>query len=143
MRYAKSETYFETSALLRAALDGDGDLGDRLDALMPAMATQLTWLEADRSIRRAAVTGRITPEQAARIRDQVEDMKSRCHTAPLGDDAFERATIDFPVEPIRTADALHLGAALFLRDALDVRAIASCDDRLRANAKALGFELIP
>lgn len=143
MNFAKSATYLETSALLRALLEGDEDLAHRLDASLPALTTRLTWLEADRAIRRALMLGRLTREEASRVQDRLADLRARCHLAKLDDEAFEHATRDFPVEPIRSFDALHLGAALFLRDALGADTMASCDERVRANAEALGFRLIP
>ncbi len=46
----------------------------------------------------------------------------------------------FPV-PVRTLDALHLAAADHLRaQGIDVE-IASYDERLRAAARALGFQV--
>jgi hypothetical protein len=42
----------------------------------------------------------------------------RVHIAHLGRDIVERARRAFPVEPVRTLDALHLATALVLLEAV-------------------------
>src|SRR5262249_61963959 len=58
-------------------------------------------------------------------------------------DVAERAEASFPVEPVRTLDALHLASALLLRQALPDLRLLSSDDRVRANGRRLGFEVLP
>jgi hypothetical protein len=41
---------------------------------------------------------------------------------------------------VRTLAAIHLGSALFLREALPDLALVTADERVRANAHALGFD---
>jgi predicted nucleic acid-binding protein len=48
-----------------------------------------------------------------------------------------------PIEPVRTLDAIHLASALLLRHSIPDLAIVTTDDRLRANASQLGFEIFP
>lgn len=137
------DTYLETSALLRAVLEGDGALGRKLDKALPAVASQLTWFEADRTLRGAVQAGRLDATEAALLTEQIEDIRVRCHTMGLDADVFARASVNFPREPIRSLDALHLGTALWAKEALGVMTLASCDDRVRANGLALGFRLTP
>jgi predicted nucleic acid-binding protein len=62
------------------------------------------------------------------------------HTVELDAAACVRVFSPFPV-PVRTLDALHLAAADHLRaQGVDVE-IASYDERLRAAARALGFQV--
>jgi hypothetical protein len=49
------------------------------------------------------------------------------------------ASRPFPVEPIRTLDAIHLATAEALGDAPALLAIVTRDLRLRENATALGY----
>lgn len=60
-----------------------------------------------------------------------------------GDEALRRARGEFPVEPIRSLDAIHLASVRVLDDELGGLDVASCDDRVRQNATALGFAVIP
>ena len=61
----------------------------------------------------------------------------------LSREVAERAEGSFPVEPVRTLDALHLASALLLRQALPDLRILSTDDRVRSNGRGLGFEVFP
>ena len=55
----------------------------------------------------------------------------------------ERAEAAFPVEPVRTLDAIHLSSALALREAVADLVVLSSDDRVRDNAGQLGFAVLP
>jgi hypothetical protein len=56
---------------------------------------------------------------------------------------LSRARQSFPVGPVRTLDALHLASALAWDQAIGRLTVVSCDDRVRANALALGFDVVP
>jgi len=58
-------------------------------------------------------------------------------------DVAEHAEGSFPIEPMRTLDALHLASAFLLRQALPDLCLLSSDDRVRANGRRLGFEVLP
>lgn len=45
----------------------------------------------------------------------------------------------FPVEPIRTLDAIHLATAELLDEPPQLVTIVTRDERVRANAQALGY----
>jgi hypothetical protein len=80
---------------------------------------------------------------ASKLESQLTDLRVSWHTVQIEEEALDRGLTAFPIEPVRALDGIHLGTALHLRDAFGVTTIASCDDRIRANAKALGFDLIP
>jgi len=46
------------------------------------------------------------------------------------------------VEPVRTLDALHLASVVVVGAAVDLD-VATCDKRVRENADALGFKVLP
>ena len=46
----------------------------------------------------------------------------------------------FPVEPIRTLDAIHLASALLAASAAEDFAVLTLDERIRNNAIELGLE---
>ena len=134
--------YVETSALLRVLLDGDR-------ALRPALSGEglfssvLTFVEAARAISRAKRLGQLNAGEARQAEQQLAAFERSCDTIALHDEVLRRARRDFPHEPVRSLDALHLASLLVLDDALGGFEIASCDERVRRNAVALGYAVIP
>ena len=63
----------------------------------------------------------------------------RCDVAAVTDAVLARVGRPFPVEPIRTLDAVHLATAELLDDAPQLVTIVTRDHRVRENAQALGF----
>jgi hypothetical protein len=49
----------------------------------------------------------------------------------------------FPIEPLRTLDALHLATALSARLPQERVGFLCLDNKLRDNAAALGFDVAP
>lgn len=54
-----------------------------------------------------------------------------------------RAEQSFPVEPVRTLDAIHLASALLLRHSVPDLVVVSTDEHIRTNASQLGFAIFP
>ncbi len=61
----------------------------------------------------------------------------------ISPDVMARARATFPLEPVRTLDAIHLASALAALPALRRLAMLSIDDRIRRNAEALGLTVVP
>lgn len=61
----------------------------------------------------------------------------------IGPAVLDRARRPFPVEPLRTLDALHLASALTAMETLGDVAVLSLDRRVRTAARASGLELLP
>jgi prevent-host-death family protein len=55
----------------------------------------------------------------------------------------ERARRPFPVEPVRTLDALHLASALVASARVTDLALLSLDERVRTAGRALGLPIVP
>lgn len=53
-----------------------------------------------------------------------------------------RARTRFPVEPVRTLDALHLATAAVFQEALGRVALLTLDERIAANAAGMGLEVV-
>ncbi|HSN91734.1 MAG TPA: type II toxin-antitoxin system VapC family toxin [Anaeromyxobacteraceae bacterium] len=134
--------YVETSALLRVLLDGD-------EALRPVLSGEglvtstLTFVEAVRAVSRARREKRLDPGEAREAERQIASFERSCDAIALDDEVLRRAREDLPEEPVRTLDALHLASLRVLDDALGGLELASCDDRVRRSARALGFTVIP
>ena len=137
--------YAETSAVLRWLFNeprGDAIL-DHLRAASKITASRLTLLEARRAIRRAAREGGLRSAQRSEVLSALALAAAGWALLELSRPVVDRAEGEFPVEPIRTLDALHLASALALREALPDLVVLSTDDRIRANALELGFALLP
>ena len=73
----------------------------------------------------------------------LDDAESTWDVHALTDGVVARARATFQVEPVRTLDALHLATALILQEAVGPLAVLSLDERVRANATALGLAVLP
>lgn len=137
--------YAESSAVLAWLLDEED--GARVRQMLTTaellVASDLTVVECERVLIRAAVLGDLTEADAANRRAHLTAAASQWHLLRLGPHIIERARLPFPGEPIRTLDALHLASALAARAAVSGLELLSLDERIRASAKGLGFPLQP
>ena len=63
----------------------------------------------------------------------------RCFVVAVTDAVLARVGGPFPVEPVRTLDALHLATAELLGEPPQLVTIVTRDGRVRDNAQALGY----
>lgn len=91
---------------------------------------------------RARVLGRLGP-RAGPTAERLRQIERRIDLCPIDLDLRDGLARPFPIEPLRTLDALHLATALSVRVPGEVVGFACLDERLRANAAALGFVLLP
>jgi len=134
--------YVETSALLRVVLEGDETLQPLLLA-GTCYTSALTFAEARRAIRRARSTGRLGRAGAQIARRRVAELESWSEIIPIGEDVLRGTGEEFPVEPVRTLDAIHLATMQLLAETLPELDVVSADERVRENAKALGIKVVP
>jgi predicted nucleic acid-binding protein len=135
--------YVETSALLRALLEGDARLLERLKKEGARVTSALTFVEAARAVARARRDGRLSAEEARKAARWLAAFERSCEIVALSDRVLQRARDDFPAEPVRTLDALHLASIQVLDEELGDVEVASCDERLRRNLQPLGFRVVP
>lgn len=107
------------------------------------VASDLTLIECDRVLIRSVATGIVAEGDASDRRSVLRAASVRWHVLRIADDVVERSRRPFPSEPVRSLDAIHLASALVARSALPGLRMLSIDDRVRENAKALGFDLVP
>lgn len=137
--------YAESSAVL-AWLLGEPRAGKIIESLGSAdlvMASDLTLVECDRVLIRAAHLGELTEADSAARRAELQASAAHWTILRLSADIIDRARQRFPSEPVRTLDALHLAAAIAAKAAASDLAVLSLDDRIRTNARALGFAVVP
>lgn len=137
--------YAESSAVL-AWLFGEPRSEDVRKILAGAevvLASELTLMECARVLVRGTATGLISEALAADRRGVLNQVSE--HWAILGLDAeiCDRVRRPFPIEPIRTLDAIHLASALMARSVVPGTQLLTLDDRIRSCAKALGLEVAP
>lgn len=137
--------YAESSAVL-AWLLGE-EAGPRVRQLLSAaeivVASDLTVVECDRVLIRAAALGDLPEADAANRRARLATAAFHWHLLRIGPEVVERARQPFPGEPIRTLDAIHLASALFARTAVAAVELLSLDDRIRKAAERVGLPLRP
>ena len=137
--------YVESSAVLAWLLDEPPgrDVRQLLAAAPTIVASDLTLIECDRVLLRAAALGELTEAEAADRRAHLTTAASHWHVLHMSPEIVERARRPFPGEPIRTLDAIHLASALVARSAVAGLELLSLDDRIRKAARRLGLRLRP
>ena len=137
--------YAESSAVLAWLLgEPEGtDVRELLGQAEIVLASDLTLVECERVLIRAGAIGRIGEAEAADRRGWLIQAAEHWAVLRLAEEVVSRARRPFPSEPIRTLDALHLAAALQARSLVPGTRLLSLDDRIRAAARELGFEVDP
>jgi predicted nucleic acid-binding protein len=131
--------YIESSALLAALLEQDVAALRAIRTHGHRVTSALTFAEAARALIRARVTGRLTAEQERAALRGVRTFERRCTIVAVSDEVLTRAGRPFPVEPIRTLDALHLASAELLGEPPQLVTVVTRDARVSENARALGY----
>jgi predicted nucleic acid-binding protein len=137
--------YAESSSVLAWLLgepDGEG-VQSALAGAELVMASDLTLVECDRVLHRATLAGVLSEADAAARRRTLSRAAAHWILFRIDGEVIERARRPFPVEPIRTLDALHLSTALLVRSLVPNLRLLALDRRVRDNGGALGFELVP
>ena len=129
----------EASALVAALLENDTAALKPLPAVTQHVTSALTFAEVGRAIVRARATGRLTAtEEQAAVR-ALRTFERRCFILDVETAVLARVRRPFPVEPIRTLDAVHLATVEQLGEPPQVVTIVTRDVRVRDNARALGY----
>lgn len=130
--------YIESSALVAALLEHDTAVSGTAPGTQH-VTSALTPAEAGRAIIRARATGRLTlAEEQAAIR-ALRTFERRCFIVDIDRAILARVRRPFPIEPIRTLDAVHLATAELLGEPPQLVTVATRDVSVRDNAQALGY----
>lgn len=137
--------YAESSAILAWLLGEQAGRGARevLRRAQQVASSDLTLLECDRVLIRAVTLGEFDEATASDRRAHLNAAGAHWHLWRVSPDIVERARRPFPVEPVRTLDAIHLASALAVRSVVPNVELLSLDDRIRRAGKHLGFRLQP
>lgn len=83
----------------------------------------------------------MTAEQERAAVLALRRFERRCYIVAVTDDVLARVRRPFPVEPIRTLDAVHLATAELVGEPPPLMTVVTRDDRVRENAVALGYAI--
>jgi predicted nucleic acid-binding protein len=128
----------ESSALIAALLEHDAGAIAALRDAGRIVTSALTMAESYRAVLRARVAGRLDIEQERVAVRALRTFEMRCGILAVSPEILDRAGRPFPVEPIRTLDAIHLATAGLLGERPQLVTIVTRDRRVEENAIALG-----
>lgn len=137
--------YAETSAVLAWLLNEPG--GARVAPFLrpPArvVLSHLTLIECDRTLLRLArhQPGRSTGTEV--LRALLATVAVGWAVEPIAGSVVDRARASFPDDTIRSLDAIHLATAIVVAASVPELEVLSLDERVRSNAVALGFRVLP
>ena len=134
--------YVETSALL-GWLFGEPSAKDTVDELNSAervVSSVLTMMETRRALSRAITLSIVTEADAADLRRLSEKEFRSWQFLQMTAEVQERAGRYFPVEPLRTLDAIHLASALQFVELYGSIRVLSHDNRIVDNLAPLGLD---
>jgi predicted nucleic acid-binding protein len=133
--------YLESSAVVAWLFD-EGSAAGVIRAMNRAevrVTSALTVVEVERAIQRAVAARIVREATAHKLRGAVERERAGWITMSVTPGVLARAGRAFPVEPVRTLDAIHLATALAFSEAFPEMAILALDRRVSRNAVALGL----
>jgi predicted nucleic acid-binding protein len=133
--------YLESSAVAAALLEGDVAAKASIRAPGRRVTSALTVVEVSRAIIRARLAGRLTDQQQREAIRALHALVRRSDIVSVAESVLARASRAFPVEPVRTLDAIHLATLEALGEPPSLVTIVTRDTRVRENALALGYEL--
>ena len=131
--------YIESSALVAALLEHDAEALESLRAKSRRVTSALTFAEAARAIVRARRGERLTLDAERAVVRALRRFERRCYVVSVTDEVLERVRRPFPVEPLRTLDAVHIATVESLGEPPQLMSVVTRDQRVRENAEALGY----
>lgn len=137
--------YLETSAVLSWLMrESTSDLVESvLVNDRDAITSALTFVECDRSLLRLVAQGKASATDVAGLQLLLAEATDGWDVLPLDAAILARAREPFPDDSVRALDAIHIASALAARSEVAGLAVVTLDERVRRNAEALGFQVLP
>ena len=134
--------YLETSVVLNWLFgeSGAGDVVDRMNKADVLLSSELTRIETVRAVRRASRDGLITESERDELIRLFEEQMAAWFRMNMDESVIDRATQEFPVEPVRSLDAIHLATALEFKALYPDLKLLTSDKRIAENCRKLGME---
>jgi predicted nucleic acid-binding protein len=133
--------YIESSALVAALLERDAAALTSIRTKGRQVTSALTVAEAARAILRARGSARLRPDEERAAVRAIRRFERRSYLVAVTDAVLARVRRPFPIEPIRTLDAVHLATAELLGEPPQLVTVVTRDARVRDNARALGYAI--
>ena len=99
----------ESSALTAALLERDSNALESIRAQGRRVTSAVTIAEAARAVRRARASERLTADEERAAVGALRRFELRCYVVRVTDAVLARVRRPFPIEPIRTLDAVQSG----------------------------------
>ncbi|MGE0553879.1 MAG: type II toxin-antitoxin system VapC family toxin [Gemmatimonadales bacterium] len=133
--------YAESSAVLAWLLGEPTATAVRtaLGGAERVVSSSLTAVECARALARGRASGRVTSRDELAALRLLDVATGNWDVHDLTERVLSRARLPFPVEPVRTSDALHLATAAIFLEAIGQLSLLSLDERVLANGSALGM----
>jgi len=135
----RPDTYIETSAILAVVFGQERTISHRRLLVARGFTSALTVAETSRVVMRGRAVGTLTTDDERRVRSTLQEFFSGCDVLPLSHEILLRAGRSFPVEPIRTLDAIHLATVESVGIPSHLIRVVTRDRRIRENALAMGY----
>jgi predicted nucleic acid-binding protein len=133
--------YIETSAILAWLFSepNSHEVREQMDQADIVVTSALSLLETARVISRAVNQGLLDADNGQRLRELFKETSTSWALMEITKEIREGASQPFPVEPVRSLDAIHLSTALeFLKIYLGLK-VLSFDKRINDNIPSLGL----
>jgi predicted nucleic acid-binding protein len=133
--------YLETSAVLRWLFGEPAApaIARRIQEASEPVCSVLTILEAQRALVRAERERRSWGRRLRLLRRQLGEASADWNLLEITPEIRTRAAHSFPVEPVRTLDAIHIATALHVAAAFPSLSVLTFDERILSNLEPLGL----
>lgn len=136
--------YVESSALLAVLLkEGNSEqVTNLIEQSAMRVTSTLTILECKRAISRLA-SGNIISEATGReMLGELQQFEAASDVMEINLEVKRRAGEKFPIEPVRSLDAIHLATALEFLEIYPKLKILTLDKRITTNLEPLGLRSV-
>jgi len=133
--------YVETSALLAWLFNEERALEaiEKINLAERIATSALTRLETERALLRAEKTGLISAAERQRLLGLFRRVSGGWYFLSVSNEVLLRAGIEFPIESVRSLDAIHLASALESVQLFQDVSVLSFDKRITDNLMPLGL----
>lgn len=133
------KVYLDTSVILRVLL-GDPQKTAQWGKWTRAFSSRLWKTEALRTMDRLRLNGAMDDSQVALLRRDIDVVDDALHIVPVTESILCRAGDSFPTV-VGTLDAIHLSAALAVRDSVGLDRFLTHDLQQAVAARSLGIQV--
>lgn len=108
---------------------------------MHLVTSAITFAECRRGVARARQSARISAAEERSAMRVVDEFHRRCAVVPVGPEVLDRVGRQFPVEPVRSLDGIHLASLEVLGVLRRAIKVVTRDRRVRDTVARMGFPL--